>query len=334
MKIRHLGNQGLAVSAVGLGCMGLSVPYAEPTSEAQALSLLGRAVELGVTLFDTAEVYGQNEIIVGKSLRLVRERVVIATKFGFRIPTERGNVPMSLDSRPEHIRAVCEASLSRLGIETIDLLYQHRVDPNVPIEDVAGTVGELVREGKVRYFGLSEANAGTIRRAHKVHPVSAVQTEYSLWSRDVEHEILPVCRELSIGFVAYSPLGRGFLAGIAPNVPDNDRRRSLPRWQGDALAKNLTLVERLEILATTKDCTPAQLALAWILHQGLDIVPIPGTTKIHRLEENLVAAEIHLSRNDLAAIEAVMPESAVHGSRYDAANATWVDKGQPVLLSL
>jgi len=322
MESRKLGTQGLEVSAIGLGCMGLSYAYGPPPPEAQSIALLRRAVELGVTFFDTAELYGpfENEILVGKALKDVRDRVVIATKFGFAYPPG-GGAPIGVDSRPAHIREVCDASLKRLGVETIDLLYQHRVDPNVPIEDVAGAVGELVREGKVRALGLSEAGAETLRRAHKTFPVSALQTEYSLWSRDVEHEILPACRELGIGFVPYSPLGRGFLTGAIANPDDlaaNDFRRSQPRMQGEAFGKNLGLVETLRALAKEKGRTPAQLALAWLLHQGPDVVPIPGTSKIPRLEENLAAADVRLSPDDLAAIAAAVPETAVEGERYDA----------------
>jgi aryl-alcohol dehydrogenase-like predicted oxidoreductase len=260
-----------------------------------------------------------NEVRVGKGLKAARDRVVIATKFGFKIVQEEGR-PRGLDSRPEHIREVCDASLQRLGVETIDLLYQHRVDPAVPIEDVAGAVGDLVKAGKVRFFGLSEAGADTIRRAHKVHPVSAVQSEYSLWSRDIEKAVLPACRELGIGLVPYSPLGRGFLAGAGNDLDElapNDFRRNLPRWQADAIGKNRSLVETLTAIARGKGRTPAQLALAWLLHQGQDIAPIPGTSKIHRLEENLGAAEIRLSADELAEIERAVPESAVEGGRYD-----------------
>lgn len=318
MKMRQLGTQGLQVAEIGLGCMGLSFAYGTPPEEAQSLQLLSRAVELGVTFFDTAEVYGpfKNEILLSKALRPVRERVVIATKFGFKIPPGGGR-PRGVDSSPANIRAVCDASLKRLGVETIDLFYQHRVDPNVPIEEVAGAVGQLVSEGKVRYFGLSEAGVETIRRAHRVHPVSALQSEYSLWTRGPEKSVLPVCRELGIGFVPYSPLGRGFLAGGATDISDNDFRKTLPRWQTDALTKNLTLVETLKNLARIQGRTPGQFALAWLLHQGNDIVPIPGTTKIHRLEENLAAAQVHLTAADIAAIEHAIPESAVQGKRYD-----------------
>jgi aryl-alcohol dehydrogenase-like predicted oxidoreductase len=329
MQIRKLGTQGLEVSAIGLGCMGLSMAYGAPLEEPAALKVIERAVELGVTFFDTAEMYGPftNEVRVGKGLKAARDRVVIATKFGFKIPQEQGR-PRGLDSRPEHIREVCDASLQRLGVETIDLLYQHRVDPAVPIEDVAGAVGDLVKAGKVRFFGLSEAGADTIRRAHKVHPVSAVQSEYSLWSRDIEKAVLPACRELGIGVVPYSPLGRGFLAGAGTDLdqlaPD-DFRRNMPRWQADVIGKNRSLVETLTAIARGKGRTPAQLALAWLLHQGQDIAPIPGTTKIHRLEENLGAAEIRLSADELAEIERAVPESAVEGGRYDARGMAMLD---------
>jgi aryl-alcohol dehydrogenase-like predicted oxidoreductase len=321
METRKLGNQGLEVSAIGLGCMGLSHAYGASTSESEAIALIRRAVELGVSFFDTAEMYGpfDNEVLVGKALAPVRERVVIATKFGFHIePGEKR--PRGVNSRPEHIREVCDASLKRLGVETIDLLYQHRVDPAVPIEEVAGVVGELIQAGKVRFFGLSEASADTLRRAHAVHPVSALQSEYSLWTRDVERAVLPACRELGVGFVPYSPLGRGFLAGAGTSLdqlaPD-DFRRNMPRWQGDVIDKNRSLVETLTALAAEKGRTPAQLALAWLLHQGQDIAPIPGTTKLHRLEENLAAAAIRLSADELAQIERAVPETAVEGGRYD-----------------
>lgn len=316
---RALGNQGLRVSAMGLGCMNLSMGYGGAPAQANSLAVIERAVELGITFFDSAELYGPytNEVLVGRALRPVRDQMVIATKFGFHIPAD-GSITNEVNSRPEHIRAVCDASLQRLGIDTIDLFYQHRVDPKVPIEDVAGTVGELVQQGKVRYFGLSEASAATIERAHKVHPVSAVQSEYSLWSRNVEQAVLPLCRQLGIGFVAYSPLGRGFLAGAAQNMADNDYRRALPRWQGEALAHNLKLLETLAAIAAERRCTTAQLALAWLLHQGQDIVPIPGTSKAHRLDENVAALGIALSEEDLAAIEQAMPAQAVQGERYAA----------------
>jgi aryl-alcohol dehydrogenase-like predicted oxidoreductase len=326
VKTVNLGTHGLSVSELGLGCMNLSMGYSGPPAEPEALRLLRRAVELGVSLFDTAEMYGpfHNEMLVGKGLHGVRDRVVIATKFGFDI---RGNEtrPCGVNSRPDHIREVCEASLKRLGIDSIDLFYQHRVDPKVPIEDVAGAVGELVQQGKVRFFGLSEAGPNTIRRAHSVHPVSALQSEYSLWSRGAEHDVLAVCRELGIGFVAYSPLGRGFLAGAARAMTANDYRRSYPRWQGQALARNLTLVDALSQIAQEKSCTSAQLALAWLLHQGSDIVPIFGTGKISRLEENVAAAALRLSADDLLRIERAIPAEAVQGDRYDAAGTSLID---------
>ena len=327
METRALGTQGLRVSALGLGCMNLSMSYGGALPDAAAGErVIARAVELGVTLFDTAEIYGPfaNEILVGQALRPHRDRVTIATKFGFALPPGGGR-PTGTDSRPAHIRDVCEASLKRLGVEVIDLFYQHRVDPDVPIEDVAGAVGELVREGKVRFFGLSEAGAETIRRAHAAHPVSAVQTEYSLWSRDAEATVLPMCRALGIGFVPYSPLGRGFLAGAAATLGEGDYRRTQPRWQGAALAKNLGLVETLTRLAADKGHTPAQLALAWLLNKADDLVPIPGTTKVHRIEENAAAAAIALSATDIAAIEAAVPEHAVAGERYDSAGAALLE---------
>jgi aryl-alcohol dehydrogenase-like predicted oxidoreductase len=315
---------------MGLGCLGLTSAYGVPPNEADAIALLRCACDLGVTFFDTAEIYGPwiNEILVGKAIRGLRDRVVIATKFGFDLSSAPGTAP-SLNSRPEHIRDACDGSLKRLGVETIDLFYQHRVDPNVPIEDVAGAVGELVQCGKVRYFGLSEAGARTIQRAHKVHPVSALQTEYSLWSREVEREILPACRELGIGFVAYSPLGRGFLAGAVTeptSLAPNDTRRRQPRMRGDALESNRRLVTAIAEIASQLDCKPAQLALAWLMHQGDDVVPIPGTTKVHRLEENLAAVDLQLSDEQLAAIEAAVPEGAVEGERHTEDDMSLLDR--------
>ena len=327
MEKRKLGSQGLEVTKLGVGCMNLTHAYASAPTEAQGMAVIARALELGITFFDTAEMYGPftNEVLVGKGLRAVRDKVVIATKFGFRIP-EAGGRPEGVNSRPDHIRAVCDASLQRLGIETIDLFYQHRVDPDVPIEDVAGTVGDLVREGKVRFFGMSEAAPATLRRAHAVHPVSALQSEYSLWMRDMEDEVLPTCRELGVGFVAYSPLGRGFLGGTARTIGAGDFRLAQPRFQGDALAANLCLLDRLDAIAADKHCTTAQLALAWLLHQGEDIVPIPGTGKVHRLEENMAAANISLSADDLAALDAAMPRGAAVGDRYDPVSKTMVQR--------
>jgi len=327
MKTRKLGD-GLEVSAIGLGCMGMSWAYGPAPDKTETFKVLARAVELGVTFFDTAEVYGPftNEELVGEGLKSFRDKVVIATKFGFKIapPEEADGTSrmVGMDSRPEHIRAVAEASLKRLGVEAIDLFYQHRVDPNVPIEDVAGTVKDLIAEGKVKHFGLSEAGADTIRKAHAVQPVAALQSEYSLWTRDPEAKILPVLRELGIGLVPYSPLGRGFLTGALTSdagMAKDDFRRALPRFQGEAMAKNLSLVEALTQIATEKGITPAQLALAWILHQGPNIAPIPGTTKISRLEENVGAAEVSLSAEDLTRIAAAVPETAVEGARYTEA---------------
>ena len=317
MKTRTLGSNGLTVSELGLGCMNLSVNYGADLQQSDGTKVIERAVELGVTLFDTAEVYGPftNEIMVGQALRPVRDQVVIASKFGFKLSPSGGR-PEGVDSRPAHIREVCHASLERLGIDTIDLFYQHRVDPAVPIEDVAGTVGDLIREGKVRHFGLSEAGAETIRRAHSVQPVAALQSEYSLWTREPETEILPLCRELGIGFVA----------GAAKALADGDFRRNLPRWNGKALEQNMALFEALARIAQGKGVTPAQLVLAWLLHKGDDIVPIPGTTKMHRLEENLAAAAIELSAEEMAAIELAVPVRAVEGDRYDPAGAALLSR--------
>ena len=331
MKTRKLGD-GLEVSAIGLGCMGMNQVYGTAIDQGEAAKVLAKAVELGVTFFDTAEVYGPylNEELVGAGLKPFRDQVVIATKFGFDIGTEgQGFARMrGVDSRPEHIREVTEASLKRLGVEVIDLLYQHRVDPNVPIEDVAGTVKDLIAEGKVKHFGLSEAGAATIRKAHAVQPVAALQSEYSLWTRGVEAEVLPTLRELGIGLVPYSPLGRGFLTGAikADSLGANDFRKGMPRFQGEALAKNLSLVEALTAIAGEKGITPAQLALAWLLHQGPDIAPIPGTTKIPRLEENTGAVDVVLSADDLARIAAAVPETAVEGERYSAPGLAMVNR--------
>jgi len=318
MRKRTLGGK-LDVSAIGLGCMSLSGAYGGGLSIDDAAALLRGAFDRGVTFFDTAELYGPflNERQVGKGLGPVRDEVVIATKFGFRIDAD-GKQGEGFDSRPAHIREVVDASLGRLGIDHIDLLYQHRVDPDVPIEDVAGTVGDLIAEGKVRCLGLSEADAATIRRAHAVHPVTALQSEYSLWTRDVEAEILPTLRELGIGFVPFSPLGRGFLTGgVKPgSLREDDWRTRLARFGGEAAAQNYRLVEALQALGARKGYTSAQLALAWVLHQGEDLVPIPGTRQLARLEENIAAADIVLDAADLAAIEAAVPQSEVVGGRY------------------
>ncbi|RWP48436.1 aldo/keto reductase [Mesorhizobium sp.] len=324
MQTRKLGNE-LDVYPVGLGCMGMSFGYGGQP-KADAIATLRRAVEIGVNFFDTAEVYGpyENEILLGKALKPVRGQVTIATKFGFKILEEGNGVERmaGVDSRPEHVKAVAEASLQRLGVEVIDLYYQHRVDPNVPIEDTVGAMAELVREGKVRALGLSEASAATIRRAHAVHPISAVQSEYSLWSRDPEEEVFAVCRELGIGFVPYSPLGRGLLTGTIAKpeaLGADDWRLTLPRFQADAMAANAAVIATLETMAAEKGVTPAQLALAWVLHQGDFIVPIPGARKIRHLEQNAAAAQIALSQAEVAAIgDALSPEKVV-GKRYTEA---------------
>lgn len=318
MNKRRLG-QGLEVSALGLGCMSLSGAYGEAVSMDDAAALIRAAFDRGVTFFDTAEIYGPylNEKQVGAAVKGFRDEVVIATKFGFRL-TPGEKFSQGFDSRPEHIREVVDASLQRLGTGHIDLLYQHRPDPDVPVEDVAGCVKDLIAAGKVRHFGLSESNPDQIRRAHAVCPVTALQSEYSLWSRDVEVEVLPTLRELGIGFVPYSPLGRGFLTGqVRPDsVPQGDYRARMPRFTGDAAARNFRLVEALQALAADKGCTAGQLAIAWVLHQGDDVVPIPGTRQVARLEENLAAADIALSAEDLARIEATFPADAVVGTRY------------------
>lgn len=319
MQSRTLGKTGLDVSAIGLGCMGLSHGYGSGVSKAEGIALIRGAVERGVTFFDTAEFYGPftNEALVGEALAPVRDRVVIATKFGFRI-TE-GNVPRGMDSRPAHIREVADASLKRLQTDVIDLFYQHRVDPDVPIEDVAGTVGELIREGKVRHFGLSEANAGTIRRAHAVQPVAALQSEYSMWWREPETSVFPTLDELGIGFVPFSPLGRGFLTGAidaSTTFEANDFRKNFPRFTPEALAANQALVDRVGAIAARKGVTRAQIALAWVLAQRPWIVPIPGTTKLHRLEENIAATGVELTTEDLRDIEAALASVTVQGARY------------------
>jgi len=330
LHTRRLGTKGLEVSAIGLGCMGMSHGYGQVQDEHAMIDLLRAAVDRGVTLFDTAEIYGPytNERLVGRGLRPVRDQVVIATKFGFEID-EHGKQTGALNSKPNHIRAVVDASLSRLGIEIIDLLYQHRVDPAVPIEEVAGAVGELVAEGKVRYFGLSEAGATTIRRAHAVHPVSAVQSEYSLWWREPETKIFPTLEELGVGFVPFSPLGRGFLTGAidaSTTFSSSDFRSTLPRFAPDAVAANQRLVNEIRRIAAEKQATPAQIALAWILAKREWIVPIPGTTKLSRLEENLDALRIPLSSEDLESIEAAVDDVGVSGSRYAERAEKMIDR--------
>ena len=313
MKKRKLGKSGLEVSAIGLGCMGMSFGYGPPKDKQEMISLLRAAVERGVTFFDTAEVYGPftNEELVGEGLAPFRQQVVIATKFGFKLDPKSGR-SIGVDSRPEHIKEVAEASLKRLKTDVIDLFYQHRVDPEVPIEDVAGAVKELIQEGKVKHFGLSEPGVQTIRRAHAVQPVTAIQNEYSLWWRKPEHEVLPVLEELGIGFVPYSPLGRGFLTGKMnenTTFDSTDFRNTLPRFTPEARKANQALVDLLGEIAKRKKATPAQIALAWLLAQKPWIVPIPGTTKLKRLEENIGAAEIELTRDDLPRSKALRHKS-------------------------
>lgn len=317
MKKRKLGNSGLEVSALGLGCMGLSFGYGPATDRQDAVNLIRRAFELGVTFFDTAEAYGpyDNEELLGEALQPFRNEVVIATKFGFK----EGKTALGMDSRPSTIKAVADAALKRLRTDVIDLFYQHRVDPNVPIEEVAGTIKELIKEGKVKHFGLSEAGAETIRKAHAVQPVTALQSEYSLWWREPEKEILPTLEELGIGFVPFSPLGKGFLTGaIDENTKfdSTDFRNVVPRFTEENRKANQALVDLLTQIAAQKNATPAQIALAWLLAQKPWIVPIPGTTKLHRLEENLGAAEIELSTKDISEIDAAFAAIPVQGERY------------------
>ena len=334
MQTRELGGSGLKVSAIGLGCMGISQSYGAPLPKEEGVKLIRDAVELGVTFFDTAEVYGPftNEEVVGEALRPVRDGVVIATKFGFDIdPQTREN--RGVTSRPERIRQAVDGSLRRLGIETIDLLYQHRVDPNVPIEDVAGTVKDLIGEGKVRHFGMSEPGVQTLRRAHAVQPVTAVQNEYSLWWREVEtNGILATCDQLGIGFVPYSPLGRGFLTGAITNAAqlgEGDFRKSSPRFSAEAIEKNQAFVELLKRVAREKGATPAQIALAWLLAQRPYIVPIPGTTKLHRLKENIGAVNVQLTDADLREIDEAASHILPEGDRYGPAQMAMVGREAP-----
>jgi aryl-alcohol dehydrogenase-like predicted oxidoreductase len=324
---RKLGSQGLEVSALGLGCMGMSQSYGVP-DDRESIATLHRAVDLGITFLDTAEVYGPftNEELLGRALEGRRDRVVLATKFGFRF---EGRQILGTDSRPARIRQVTEASLRRLQTDYIDLLYQHRVDPGVPIEDVVGTMADLVREGKVRFLGLSEAGASTIRRAHAVHPISAMQSEYSLWERNLEQEIIPVLRDLGIGLVAFSPLGRGFLTGTAKRAedyPEDDYRRGDPRFQGANFDANVRAASVVQDVAARKNATASQVALAWLLHKGDDIVPIPGTKRRRYLEENAAAASLSLSPGDIVELERALAQPSVAGPRYNERMMTFIDR--------
>ena len=329
MTKRKLGSQGLEVSSIGLGCMPMSQSYG-PADEGESIATLHRAIELGCTFFDTAEAYGpyKNEELLGKAFKGRRDEVVIATKFGFRFDGDK-QVGVDRDSRPETIRAAVEGSLRRLGTDHIDLIYQHRVDPAVPMEDVAGTVADLAGQGKVRFFGLSEAGVANIRRAHAVYPVSAVQSEYSLWERNLEADVIPVLRELGIGLVPFSPLGRGFLTGEvkrAEEYPENDHRHGDPRYQGENFDANVQAAKAVADIAASKGAKPAQIALAWLLHKGPDIVPIPGTKRRNYLEENIAAEKVRLDAADMAALDAALAPGRISGARYNERLMVAIDR--------
>ncbi|KAG7588129.1 NADP-dependent oxidoreductase domain superfamily [Arabidopsis suecica] len=337
-KVRRmkLGSQGLEISAQGLGCMGLSAFYGAPTPETNAVALLGHAINAGVTFLDTSDIYGPetNELLLGKALKDgLRDKVELATKFGITA-SEDGKFGFRGD--PEYVRFACEASLRRLGVTSIDLYYQHRIDTTLPIEITIGELKKLVEEGKIKYIGLSEASASTIRRAHAVHPITAVQIEWSLWSRDVEEDIIPTCRELGIGIVAYSPLGRGFFASgpkLVENLEQDDYRKGLPRFQQENLDNNKILYEKVQEMATKKNCTPAQLALAWVHHQGDDVCPIPGTSKIQNLNQNIGALSVKLTPEEMVELEAIAQPDFVKGERYDNNMVTYKDSETPPLSS-